>query len=139
MSPIGGVGINLAIQDAVAAANMLAGPMAAGEDVDPLLPGPGAAPARRRGSSRPGQKARAGTDHRPRCFGERADHQRAAAVRLLDRYPAAAADSRAALIGLGFGRSMFGRPSGASSAAWLGPADRSPSSFAPLPVPPRPA
>jgi 2-polyprenyl-6-methoxyphenol hydroxylase-like FAD-dependent oxidoreductase len=37
MSPIGGVGINVAIQDAVAAANILAGPMAAGEDVDPLL------------------------------------------------------------------------------------------------------
>src|SRR6185437_2267984 len=30
MSPIGGVGINLAIQDAVAAANLLAAPLAAG-------------------------------------------------------------------------------------------------------------
>jgi 2-polyprenyl-6-methoxyphenol hydroxylase-like FAD-dependent oxidoreductase len=38
MSPIGGVGINVAIQDAVAAANILAGPMARGADVDPLLP-----------------------------------------------------------------------------------------------------
>jgi len=37
MSPVGGVGINLAIQDAVAAANILAGPMARGEPVDPLL------------------------------------------------------------------------------------------------------
>lgn len=37
MSPIGGIGINLAIQDAVAAANALAGPMAGGEDADPLL------------------------------------------------------------------------------------------------------
>ena len=37
MSPIGGVGINLAIQDAVAAANALAGPMARGEPVDDLL------------------------------------------------------------------------------------------------------
>jgi 2-polyprenyl-6-methoxyphenol hydroxylase-like FAD-dependent oxidoreductase len=37
MSPVGGVGINLAIQDAVAAANILAAPLAAGEDVDPLL------------------------------------------------------------------------------------------------------
>jgi 2-polyprenyl-6-methoxyphenol hydroxylase-like FAD-dependent oxidoreductase len=37
MSPIGGVGINVAIQDAVAAANILAAPMAAGLDVDPLL------------------------------------------------------------------------------------------------------
>lgn len=37
MSPIGGIGINLAIQDAVAAANALAGPLARGEDVNPLL------------------------------------------------------------------------------------------------------
>jgi 2-polyprenyl-6-methoxyphenol hydroxylase-like FAD-dependent oxidoreductase len=34
MSPIGGVGINLAIQDAVAAANELAGPLAAGHPID---------------------------------------------------------------------------------------------------------
>ena len=38
MSPIGGIGINLAIQDAVAAANILAGPLARGENVDALLP-----------------------------------------------------------------------------------------------------
>jgi len=37
MSPAGGIGINLAIQDAVAAANVLAGPMAEGRDPDPLL------------------------------------------------------------------------------------------------------
>ncbi|HEX6374838.1 MAG TPA: FAD-dependent oxidoreductase [Allosphingosinicella sp.] len=37
MSPVGGVGINVAVQDAVAAANALAGPMAAGKDPDPLL------------------------------------------------------------------------------------------------------
>ena len=37
MSPIGGIGINLAIQDAVAAANVLAGPLARGEPVDRLL------------------------------------------------------------------------------------------------------
>jgi 2-polyprenyl-6-methoxyphenol hydroxylase-like FAD-dependent oxidoreductase len=37
MSPIGGIGINLAVQDAVAAANVLAGPLAEGLDVDPLL------------------------------------------------------------------------------------------------------
>ena len=37
MSPVGGVGINLAIQDAVAAANILAAPLAAGANVDPLL------------------------------------------------------------------------------------------------------
>jgi 2-polyprenyl-6-methoxyphenol hydroxylase-like FAD-dependent oxidoreductase len=37
MSPIAGVGINLAIQDAVAAANILAAPMHDGKDPDPLL------------------------------------------------------------------------------------------------------
>ena len=37
MSPIGGVGINMAVQDAVTAANVLARPMARGEDADPLL------------------------------------------------------------------------------------------------------
>lgn len=37
MSPIGGIGINLAVQDAVAAANALAGPLAGGEDVNPIL------------------------------------------------------------------------------------------------------
>lgn len=38
MSPIGGIGINLAIQDAVAATNVLAGPLARGANVDELLP-----------------------------------------------------------------------------------------------------
>jgi 2-polyprenyl-6-methoxyphenol hydroxylase-like FAD-dependent oxidoreductase len=37
MSPVGGVGINLAIQDAVAAANILAAPLARGGDADALL------------------------------------------------------------------------------------------------------
>jgi 2-polyprenyl-6-methoxyphenol hydroxylase-like FAD-dependent oxidoreductase len=37
MSPMGGIGINLAIQDAVAAANMLAPRIAAGQEVDSLL------------------------------------------------------------------------------------------------------
>jgi 2-polyprenyl-6-methoxyphenol hydroxylase-like FAD-dependent oxidoreductase len=37
MSPIGGIGINLAIQDAVAAANILARPIAEGKDVDRFL------------------------------------------------------------------------------------------------------
>jgi 2-polyprenyl-6-methoxyphenol hydroxylase-like FAD-dependent oxidoreductase len=37
MSPIGGIGINLAVQDAVAAANILAAPLARGQDVDRLL------------------------------------------------------------------------------------------------------
>jgi 2-polyprenyl-6-methoxyphenol hydroxylase-like FAD-dependent oxidoreductase len=38
MSPVGGIGINLAIQDAVAAANLLAAPLARGANVDRLLP-----------------------------------------------------------------------------------------------------
>ncbi|MDQ4088479.1 MAG: FAD-dependent oxidoreductase, partial [Pseudomonadota bacterium] len=37
MSPVGGVGINVAIQDAVAAANLLAAPLDEGRDVDALL------------------------------------------------------------------------------------------------------
>jgi len=37
MSPIGGVGINVAIQDAVATANLLAAPLAMGKGVDRLL------------------------------------------------------------------------------------------------------
>ncbi|MEO7277490.1 MAG: FAD-dependent oxidoreductase [Sphingomicrobium sp.] len=37
MSPVGGVGINLAVQDAAAAANILAAPLAQGRDIDPLL------------------------------------------------------------------------------------------------------
>ena len=37
MSPAGGIGINLAVQDAVAAANVLAAPLIAGADPDPLL------------------------------------------------------------------------------------------------------
>jgi 2-polyprenyl-6-methoxyphenol hydroxylase-like FAD-dependent oxidoreductase len=37
MSPVGGVGINLAVQDAVAAANILAEPLASGQAVDQLL------------------------------------------------------------------------------------------------------
>ncbi|WP_176591491.1 FAD-dependent oxidoreductase [Sphingobium sp. EM0848] len=38
MSPVGGVGINLAIQDAVAAANLMARAMAEGGDVDAIAP-----------------------------------------------------------------------------------------------------
>jgi 2-polyprenyl-6-methoxyphenol hydroxylase-like FAD-dependent oxidoreductase len=38
MSPIGGVGINLAVQDAVAAANILAHALARGENIDKRLP-----------------------------------------------------------------------------------------------------
>lgn len=37
MSPVAGVGVNLAVQDAVAAANILAAPLAEGRNPDPLL------------------------------------------------------------------------------------------------------
>lgn len=37
MSPVGGVGVNLAIQDAVAAANLLAGPLSDGSFTDAML------------------------------------------------------------------------------------------------------
>ncbi len=37
MSPVAGVGVNLAVQDAVAAANLLADPLWRGDDVDPWL------------------------------------------------------------------------------------------------------
>ncbi len=37
MSPVGGIGINLAIQDALATANILARPLRGGASVDPLL------------------------------------------------------------------------------------------------------
>jgi 2-polyprenyl-6-methoxyphenol hydroxylase-like FAD-dependent oxidoreductase len=49
MSPMGGIGINLAIQDAVAAANRLASPLQRGEPVDHLL---GQVQRRREGSTR---------------------------------------------------------------------------------------
>lgn len=49
MSPMGGIGINLAIQDAVAAANVLAPALRAGEPVDGLL---GKVQRRRQGSTR---------------------------------------------------------------------------------------
>jgi len=37
MTPVGGVGINMAVQDSVTVANVLAGPMATGANPDPLL------------------------------------------------------------------------------------------------------
>lgn len=47
MSPIGGVGINLAVQDAVAAANILSVPLAEGTDAEGLLPSLAAVEKRR--------------------------------------------------------------------------------------------
>lgn len=87
MSPIGGIGINLAIQDAVAAANILAGPLARGEDTAPLLP---RVQARRLLATRliqAGQKAA-----QDRVIGRLLQpgepiREAPLVVRLLDRYP----------------------------------------------------
>ena len=86
MSPAGGIGINLAIQDAVAAANILAGPMAAGEDPDPLLH---KVQDRRLFPTRiiqAGQKAAQDAIIGP-VLAARATLEAPLAVRLLDRYP----------------------------------------------------
>ena len=87
MSPAGGIGINLAIQDAVAAANALAGPMAAGRDPDPLLH---KVQDRRLFPTRviqAGQKAAQDAIIEP-VLGTTASKLRAPlAVRLLDRFP----------------------------------------------------
>ncbi|HEV2865535.1 MAG TPA: FAD-dependent oxidoreductase [Allosphingosinicella sp.] len=87
MSPIGGIGINLAIQDAVAAANILAEPLAGGENVDPLL---GRVQKRRLLPTRviqAGQKAA-----QDRVIGRLLQpgepiHKAPLLVRVLDRYP----------------------------------------------------
>lgn len=86
MSPIGGIGINLAIQDAVAAANVLAGPLARGEDVDRLLP---AVQKRRAFPTRiiqAGQKAAQNSVIRAVLSGNPIDRA-PLAVRMLDRFP----------------------------------------------------
>jgi 2-polyprenyl-6-methoxyphenol hydroxylase-like FAD-dependent oxidoreductase len=87
MSPIGGIGINLAIQDAVASANILARPLAAGEDVNELL---GRVQKRREWPTRviqAGQKAA-----QDRIIGRilqasKPISQAPFLVRMLDRYP----------------------------------------------------
>jgi 2-polyprenyl-6-methoxyphenol hydroxylase-like FAD-dependent oxidoreductase len=87
MSPIGGIGINLAIQDAVAAANILAGPLAKGEPVDPLL---GRVQERRMFPTRAIQTAQVTAQNR--VIGRLLKPgppltQAPLLVRLLDRYP----------------------------------------------------
>ena len=88
MSPVGGIGINLAIQDAVAAANLLALPLARGEAVDGLLP---KVQARRWLPTRLVQGAQRAVHERllrPLILGQRAMPERPPlAVRLLNRFP----------------------------------------------------
>ena len=87
MSPIGGIGINVAVQDAVAAANILAGPMARGEDADPLL---AKVQARRMPAVRAVQRLQDAAQRRivSRLLAlEGRTPKPAAALRLLDRIP----------------------------------------------------
>ena len=88
MSPVGGIGINLAIQDAVAAANLLALPLARGEAVDALLQ---KVQARRWLPTRLVQGAQRAVHERllrPLILGQRAMPERPPLpVRLLNRFP----------------------------------------------------
>ena len=86
MSPIGGIGINLAVQDAVAAANILAGPLARGDNLDALL---GKVQDRRLFPTRAVQAAqKAGQDRViGRVLQSTAPIQPPLIIRLLDRFP----------------------------------------------------
>ena len=86
MSPIGGIGINLAIQDAVAAANILAAPLANGEAVDGLLH---KVQDRRLFPTRAIQAAQKAAQDRiiGRVLGGGGPIEAPLAVRLLDRFP----------------------------------------------------
>ena len=88
MSPVGGIGINLAIQDAVAATNELALPLLRGEPVDRLLR---QVQARRWLPTRLVQGAQRAVHERllrPLILGQRAVPERPPlAVRLLNRWP----------------------------------------------------
>ena len=99
MSPIGGVGINLAVQDAVAAANLLAAPLAAGEPLDSFLP---KLKARRYGAVRLTQQMQRLIQDRiiaPTLVGSVPLERPPFAARLLDRI---ARRIPARVIGLGF-------------------------------------
>jgi 2-polyprenyl-6-methoxyphenol hydroxylase-like FAD-dependent oxidoreductase len=86
MSPIGGIGINLAIQDAVATANILAAPLADGRDVDDLL---GKVQQRRLFPTRVIQAGQAAAQRGliGRVLGGAPITRAAWPVRMLDRYP----------------------------------------------------
>lgn len=101
MTPIGGVGINVAVQDAVAAANALAGPMAAGENVDPLLR---RVEKRRLPAVRITQRFQKTAQDRiisRLLMGQAGDFEPPRALRWLDRYPLLRRIP-AALIGFGY-------------------------------------
>lgn len=109
MSPIGGVGINLAVQDAVAAANVLAGPLAQGADPDPLLH---RVQTRRWRPTRWMQALQAAAQRRlilPLLEGRVTTTRIPLAIRLLDRFPLLRRIP-ARVIGLGFGRQHVESP-----------------------------
>ncbi len=107
MSPVGGVGINLAVQDAVATANILAAPLAAGADPDPLL----AKVQDRRWTPTTRMQALQRFAHRriiePMLRGE--IKRAPLAVRLLDRIPLLRRIP-GRVLGLGFGRQHVQSP-----------------------------
>src|SRR5262245_2750225 len=86
MSPVGGVGINLAIQDAVAAANILAGPLAAGRLSDDDL---GRVQRRRELPTRVIQRGQLAIQDRflRRALERRGEVSVPLAMRLLQRFP----------------------------------------------------
>ncbi len=109
MSPAGGIGINLAIQDAVAAANYLAGPLSRGEDINPLL---FKVQARRLLPTRivqAAQKAAQDAIIEPVLDPARTSLKAPRIVRLLDRYPLLRRIP-GRMIGLGFRRERVRSP-----------------------------
>jgi 2-polyprenyl-6-methoxyphenol hydroxylase-like FAD-dependent oxidoreductase len=101
MSPIGGVGINLAVQDAVAAANLLASSLANGEELDSLLPMLQARRMRPVQLTQAVQKLMQDAVIAPLLSESEKLDKPPLAVRLLDRVPALRG-LPARLVGLGF-------------------------------------
>lgn len=108
MSPIGGIGINLAIQDAVAAANALAGPLARGADPDPLL---GRVQERRLLPTRLIQAGQKAVQDRVigRVLGGAPVTRAPLAVRIVDRFPLLRRIP-GRIVGLGFRRESVRSP-----------------------------
>ena len=108
MSPAGGIGINLAVQDAVAAANILAAPLVRGMDVAPLL---SRVQARRMLPTRLIQAGQRAAQNRiiGRVLAEGGPLRAPWPVRLLDRYPLLRRIP-GRIIGLGFRREHVRSP-----------------------------
>jgi 2-polyprenyl-6-methoxyphenol hydroxylase-like FAD-dependent oxidoreductase len=107
MSPVGGVGINLAVQDAVAAANVLGKPLADGVNPDPLLK---QVQARRWSATRRMQMIQRTAHNRVIAPMLRGEFRSApVAIRLLDKFPSLRRIP-GRVIGLGFGRQHVQSP-----------------------------